>query len=70
MEGDHWAWFALAVAAFVLRRARRRPGAVILSAPMEVGDRYVVTLLDPDGGSSQPVEIAAGDGAGNGRRRR
>ncbi len=48
MNGDHWAWFVLAGSAFLLRRARRRPDALIMSVPIEAGQRYLVTLRGPD----------------------
>lgn len=46
MAGEHWAWLALALAAFVLRRARRRDDDIV-SLPIRRGERYVVSLSDP-----------------------
>lgn len=46
MEGQHWAWFALALAAFVLRRARRVTDDVT-TLELRPGETYVVTLADP-----------------------
>jgi len=58
MGGDHWAWFVLAGSAFLLRRARRRADAVIMSVPIEVGERYLVTLRGPDGsGPTAAVDV-------------
>jgi hypothetical protein len=45
LAGEHWAWLALALAAFVLRRARR-PIDDTISLPLRRGQRYVVTLTD------------------------
>ena len=46
MAGEHWAWFALALAAFALRRARR-PSEDVTTLELRAGERYVVTLSDP-----------------------
>jgi hypothetical protein len=46
MSGEHWAWFALALAAFALRRARR-PSEDVTTLELRAGERYVVTLSDP-----------------------
>jgi hypothetical protein len=56
LGGEHWAWLTLALAIFVLRRARRSESAVIVSMPINAGERYLVTLSDPSG--------AAGDHPG------
>ena len=45
---EHWGWLVLALAAVVLRRARRAPDPVALSLPMRIGDRFSVSLSDPD----------------------
>lgn len=44
MAGEHWAWFVLAAAAFLLRRARRAGDDLVLSRRLEPGERYLVTL--------------------------
>lgn len=46
LRGEHWAWFALALAAFVLRRARR-PDDDAVSLSVRPGERYEVLLTDP-----------------------
>jgi MYXO-CTERM domain-containing protein len=46
MGGEHWAWGALALAAFVLRRARR-PVDDTVSVRVRRGERYVVSLTGP-----------------------
>lgn len=50
MGGD-WAWLALAGAAYVLRRARRRddPSTTLTLHP---GDRYLVSVHQPGGGAA------------------
>ena len=53
MRGEHWAWFALAAGAFVLRRARRREDPVVYSRRVAVGDRLLVTIRPP---KSQPAD--------------
>ncbi len=49
LAGGHWAWLALALAAFVLRRARR-PLADVRMLRIRPGERYVVGLVP--GGSA------------------
>ncbi len=44
LAGEHWAWLALAVAAFALRRARR-PVADVQMLRIRPGERYVVGLV-------------------------
>ncbi len=51
VAGEHWAWLALALTAFVLRRARR-PVDDAVSLRIRRGERYVVSLSDPDAGRS------------------
>jgi MYXO-CTERM domain-containing protein len=53
MAGEHWAWLVLALAAFVLRRARRKEDESILSVPIRPGERYLVSLSEP-GGHADP----------------
>jgi hypothetical protein len=47
MDGEHWAWFVIALSAFALRRARRARDAPILSVPIKPGERFVVSLSAP-----------------------
>jgi len=47
MRGEHWAWFVIAGAAFVLRRARRRDDPVVFSRRVEPGDQLLVTVQSP-----------------------
>ena len=44
VAGEHWAWFAVAATAFVLRRAMRPDRHSGLSVPVEEGERYEVAL--------------------------
>jgi hypothetical protein len=53
MRGEHWAWFALAAGAFVLRRARRREEPVVYSRRVSAGDRLLISIRPPN---SQPVD--------------
>ena len=46
MSGQHWTWFVLAGAAFVLRRARR-PDDLATTIDLAPGDRYLLSLHDP-----------------------
>ncbi len=46
VSGEHWAWLAIALAAFVLRRARRPvDDSVVL--PIRAGESYQIHLADP-----------------------
>jgi hypothetical protein len=49
MRGEHWAWFALAAGAYVLRRARRREEPVVYSRRVQAGERLLVTIRSPKG---------------------
>ncbi|MGH9046330.1 MAG: hypothetical protein ACRDVW_03345 [Acidimicrobiales bacterium] len=53
MSGEHWAWFALAAGADVLRRARRREEPVVYSRRVSAGDRLLVTVRSP---KSEPLD--------------
>jgi len=53
LRGEHWAWFALAAAAYLLRRARSRDRPVVYSGTVRAGDRLVVSLRAPGG---EPAE--------------
>jgi hypothetical protein len=44
IAGEHWAWFVIALAAFVLRRARRADPPLVTSMPLRAGERLLVTL--------------------------
>ena len=45
LGGEHWAWLALALAAFALRRARRPiDDSVVL--PIKAGESYQIHLAD------------------------
>ncbi len=46
-EGGNWAWLALSLVIWVLRRARRPERAVVAAVPIKAGERYLVTLVDP-----------------------
>jgi len=46
-EGGHWAWLALSLVIWILRRTRRRERGVVATVPIRAGDRYLVTLVDP-----------------------
>jgi MYXO-CTERM domain-containing protein len=47
MAGGGWPWVALALAAYVLRRARR-PVDDTVSLRVRPGERYLVSLTGPD----------------------
>jgi hypothetical protein len=47
MRGEHWAWFALAAGAFVLRRARRREDPIVYSRRVGAGERLLVSIRSP-----------------------
>ena len=47
MRGEHWAWFVLAGAAFLLRRARRQEDPLVFSKRMVPGDRLLVSIRSP-----------------------
>lgn len=47
MAGEHWTWLALALAAFVLRRARRPGADRVVALTVREGERYLVTLSEP-----------------------
>lgn len=66
MNGEHWAWFVLAGSAFLLRRARRRPDDLILSVPIEPGQRYLVTLRGPGGPGGSGGSGGPGGATGHG----
>lgn len=53
MRGEHWAWFVIALAAFVLRRARRRDDPLVLSRRLAPGDRLLLSVRSPN---SEPLE--------------
>ena len=60
MGGEHWAWWVIALSAFALRRARRRPD-LVTTLDLRRGDRYEVRLVRPGGTGGGG---AAGDAAG------
>ena len=45
--GEHWSWFALSLAAFVLRRALQPDRRRVITVPVRPGERYLVTTSDP-----------------------
>jgi hypothetical protein len=47
MDGEHWAWFVIALSAFALRRARRSRDETVFSVPIEPGEQYVVSVSAP-----------------------
>jgi len=61
MAGEHWAWFVLAGAAVVLRRARRPGDDLVLSRRLEPGERYMVTLMAPGRRGKAAAPGAPGD---------
>jgi hypothetical protein len=52
MSGEHWAWFVIAGAALVLRRARRRQDPLVYSSRVAPGDRLLVSVQSPKTGPS------------------
>lgn len=57
LGGEHWAWFVIAGAAYLLRRARR-PDERVEQIDLKPGERYLVSLL-PTGGRAAPSAPAA-----------
>lgn len=47
LAGDSLVWVVLAVVAYFLRRARNRPDKPVLTFPLDPGQRYLVTLNEP-----------------------
>ena len=47
MAGEHWGWLALALAAWVLRRARRSGPEQVVSLSVHPGERYLLTVSEP-----------------------
>ena len=47
LGGEHWAWLLLAVSAYALRRARRRPDPLVTSTRLGVGESVVISLDRP-----------------------
>lgn len=48
MSGEHWAWFVLAGAAYLLKRARQ-PDGKAARIHLRSGDRYVIEVSDASG---------------------
>jgi hypothetical protein len=55
LRGEHWAWFALAGAAYLLRRSRGRNRAVVYSRTVRTGDRLVVSLQAAGSHPAEPL---------------
>lgn len=47
LAGGHWAWFVLAGAAFVLRRARRKEDPLVRRLSISPGQEVRIRLRDP-----------------------
>ena len=47
---EHTAWFGIALAAYFLRRARRRDHQPVASVPISKGESLLVRLSDPSTG--------------------
>ena len=47
LRGEHWAWFVLAGAAFLLRRSQDRDDPIVASRRLLPGESILVTLRDP-----------------------
>ncbi len=54
MDGEHWAWFVIALSAFAFRRARRARHEPILSVPIKPGERFLVSLSAPGSRRDDP----------------
>lgn len=68
LGGDHWAWFVIAAAAFLLRRARR-PGDEVARldlADLAPGQGYEIRLVGPAGRGARRAERSRR--SDNGRR--
>lgn len=58
LSGEHWAWFAVALAAYLARRVRR-PGADTTTVDLRGGARYLVTLRTAGSSSDAPSQPSA-----------
>jgi hypothetical protein len=58
MAGN-WSWFALAGAAFVLRRTLNGKGSKVSSFTVSPGEQLLITVRDP----RAPVTLTAGEAA-------
>jgi hypothetical protein len=47
LAGEHWSWLALALAAYVLRRALQPERVRVVSLPVQPGEDYLVTTSEP-----------------------
>ncbi len=56
LGGEHWAWFLIAGAAYLLRRARSKDQRLVTSSRLVPGDRLLITVRDR---SDRSVEAAA-----------
>jgi len=63
LAGEHWAWLAIGLAAFVLRRARR-PDDDVVSIPIKQGERFLVSLSGPGTTSRGPSGATSGTPSG------
>jgi hypothetical protein len=50
-KGGHWAWYIMALGAWVLRRDRERRSAAVVSFPIKPGERVLVTMRDLEPGA-------------------
>ena len=49
-RGQHWAWYVVALGAWVLRKDRERSGSALVRVPIKPGERIEVSMreLSPD----------------------
>jgi hypothetical protein len=45
-RGQHWAWYIVALGAWVLRRDRDHRGSALLRVPIKPGDRIEVSMRE------------------------
>jgi len=45
-RGGHWAWYVVALGAFILRRDREQRSEAVVSVPVKPGDRILVTMRE------------------------
>jgi hypothetical protein len=55
----NWSWFALAAAAFVLRRALNQPGGKVSTLKVLPGEQLLITVRDPRAPMTVPAALVA-----------
>ena len=47
-KGGHWAWYVVALGAWILRRDREARSASVVSVPIKPGERVLVSMRELD----------------------